>query len=112
MGVRPHQLPPALRQELKSHPWPGNVRQLQHALTLAAALADPGAQLRLSDFNLHAQAPSKQEGAPITEDALDIGKAMRHSIAQAMERTGGNVAAAAVLLGISRATLYRKLRRM
>ncbi|WP_342619310.1 sigma-54-dependent Fis family transcriptional regulator [Rhodoferax sp. GW822-FHT02A01] len=112
VGIRSSQLSSSLRHALQCYPWPGNVRQLQHALTLAAALAEPGAPLSLGDFNLHAHAPAKEAVARTASSTLDMGQAMRDSIAQAMERTNGNVAAAAALLGISRATLYRKLKQL
>jgi transcriptional regulator of acetoin/glycerol metabolism len=98
-------IPPALRAQLKSRPWRGNVRELVHAVQRALALREPGEALSLDDFGLPAQpravAASAQGGwlQRVTDDA----------IRQALRQAGGNVTAAAKLLGMGRATLYRRL---
>jgi two-component system, NtrC family, response regulator HydG len=90
------------RHKLRAASWPGNVRQLRNVLDSAVVLA-PGdrieaAALVLRDID--------------TESALDtlrIDHWERKLIVEALARTGGNVPEAARLLGIGRATLYRKL---
>lgn len=93
---------PEAKQKLREAPWPGNVRQLRNVLDSAVVLA-PGdrieaATLAWRDID--------------TSDALDtlrIDHWERKLIGEALSRTGGNVPEAARLLGIGRATLYRKL---
>jgi transcriptional regulator of acetoin/glycerol metabolism len=106
----------AARSVLRSHRWPGNVRELKHVLFRAVQIANGGI-IRPADLMMG------HEGAPAVDDISDepaetggaakaaVAAAERGAIAEAMERAGGNVEACARLLGMSRATLYRKIRR-
>jgi transcriptional regulator of acetoin/glycerol metabolism len=97
----------ALRQRLRAAPWPGNVRQLAHALRRAIALAEPDVPLVADDFDgdlaMSAAAAPPEAAPPSLRDAQD------QAIAQALAQAGGNVTAAARRLGMGRATLYRRL---
>jgi DNA-binding NtrC family response regulator len=97
---------------LLRYPFPGNVRELKHAVEQAAIFAD-GAELSPTDFSaLWARAqmiPSKEDartGRTPVEDATP------EKLEEALKRTGGSRLEAARLLGISRSSLYRILRRM
>jgi transcriptional regulator of acetoin/glycerol metabolism len=115
LGVDPARLDAPLRRELAARPWPGNVRQLKHAIGLAAALTAAQAPLRLEDFPstdlLASEAANDQppSGEPVDKPVRTLELTQQHAIAEAMAQTQGNVTAAATLLGIGRATLYRKL---
>lgn len=96
-----------LRASLKALPWRGNLRQLANAVQRAVALADLGTPFTLDDF-----------GALETKTSSDVIKpdtGLMHAVAvqaidSALQRCGGNVTQAARLLGMGRATLYRKLK--
>jgi transcriptional regulator of acetoin/glycerol metabolism len=121
IGVDPLRLSAPLRCELAARPWPGNVRQLKHAIGLAAALTPAQAPLRLEDFpstdilgdavneKKPLKAPSARHGEPAERGVRTWQVAQQSAIAEALAQTQGNVTAAAALLGIGRATLYRKL---
>ena len=105
--VDPARMGPALRAALRRRPWPGNVRQLALQLRTALALAEPDAPLALDDF-------APPDGPPDTDrpgedPALNLQAGRERAIDAALQRTGGNVTAAAALLGMGRATLYRHL---
>ncbi len=91
----------AARERMLRYPWPGNVRQLRNVIDSAVVMADDPEVLP-SDLGLH--------DAGVGElDTLRIDQWERRLIHKALERTGGSVPEAAELLGISRATAYRKI---
>ena len=81
--------------------WPGNVRQLRNLIDSAVVLAT-GDEIRATDITLH---ESKTE----IYDTLNIEQWEQRLIQEALRRTKANIPEAADLLGISRATLYRKI---
>lgn len=91
----------AARNMLLTYRWPGNVRQLRNVLDSAAVLADDDA-IRPHDLALRDAGSSELE-------SLRIDEWERRLITEALNRTGDNVPEAAKLLGIGRATLYRKI---
>ncbi len=96
---------------LATYSWPGNFRQLTGVLRTLIALADPGATIVPSMLPELPRAPaghaSDARTAPTeaTLDALEL-QAMRDALAASK----GNTSEAARRLGISRSTLYRRLR--
>ncbi len=96
---------------LAAHRWPGNVRELRHALTYAHALAPQGEALAPAHFPRTLLADIAAGEAPAIP--VDAGGALesleREAIRQALRAAGGNVRLAAQALGISRATLYRRI---
>ena len=94
---------------LQQYDWPGNVRQLENTIQRVLVLCDSDIVLprHLPAFLLAEAAPDASLKEP---DGL-VEKAEKNTIADAMERTGGNKAQAARLLGISRVTLYAKLKK-
>jgi transcriptional regulator of acetoin/glycerol metabolism len=90
---------------LTEHAWPGNVREMRAALE-HAALKCRGGVIRPSDLPPEILAPSPwtaERAVPAAPDA-------RQQLIDALAKTGGNRTAAARLLGISRPTLYARLR--
>jgi transcriptional regulator with GAF, ATPase, and Fis domain len=113
--------------KLREYNWPGNVRELENIVERAMILAR-GAPLGVShlDFGRRAtsHAPTPQPGmvAPVTATApvlADDGKSLaerlldseRKEIVAAVEKSRGNIASAARMLGINRSTLYYRLRK-
>ena len=91
--------------DLTSREWRGNVRELENVLRLAWIRVPSGSLIQPT----HLQMPGRQRAQP---EPLNLGEVERRAIERAMERSEGNVAAAARLLGIDRTTLWRKLKRV
>jgi Nif-specific regulatory protein len=94
-------LSPVAREKLVAYHWPGNVRQLRNVIDSAVVLAD-GEQIEQSDLGL-------RDSGSTELDTLNMEYWERRLIDEALRRTNGNVPDAAQLLGLGRATLYRKL---
>ena len=93
-----------------SHPWPGNVRELRNRLLRAAALA-PGEWIMPGDLFPDAAASSGQARSfPTLSEVRDA--AERRQIQRALGSTAGQIAESARLLGVSRTTLWEKMRRL
>ena len=121
MAARTATKPPTLsagaRAALRRHSWPGNVRELKMVMDRAAVLGE-GRQLAADDLLIqHRISRSATAAEP---DAAEIrippgGKSLddieREAIIHTLRIVGGNQSAAARTLGISRPTLYRKLRK-
>ncbi|MFW6079332.1 MAG: helix-turn-helix domain-containing protein [Gemmatimonadota bacterium] len=98
---------------LRGLEWPGNVRQLRNVTHAAAALARHPV-LEADDLG-EALWPRhvgsiQEEGFPTLAEV--VSRAEARLIRRALRRSNGDTAAAADLLGVSRATLYRRLSRM
>lgn len=95
------------------HPWPGNLRQLHNAIRVAVALLDADERIvtldHLSEEILETAGDGQVGPRALSRQGADLRTTTRSAIDQALESTGGNVSAAARLLGISRNTLYRRL---
>jgi DNA-binding NtrC family response regulator len=105
---------------LMTYAWPGNVRQLENAMERAVALSGTRTQIEASDLpgDLHqaTDASDLLPGLSLPEEGLDfaafISKIEHEVIRRALERTGGNKAAAASVLNLKRTTLVEKLKRL
>ncbi|MGD9720316.1 MAG: sigma 54-interacting transcriptional regulator [Pirellulales bacterium] len=91
----------AAREKLLGYSWPGNVRQLRNVIDSAVVLAE---NQEIKPVDLGLQDPVGDE-----LESLKLEYWERRLIGQALARSGGNVPEAANLLGIGRATLYRKI---
>jgi two-component system, NtrC family, response regulator HydG len=101
---RPHlEMSPEARQKLLGYNWPGNVRQLRNVIDSAVVLACDN-RIEASDLGLR-----DVGGSPDEMETLALDHWERRLIGEALKRTNGNVPEAAKLLGIGRATLYRKI---
>lgn len=88
-------LTPAARAELKSRPWPGNIRELEHALDTAIALADGPV------IDLHDLPPPPAAAPPVPDTDLESTLTACH----------WNMAQAARRLGVNRSTILRRIRK-
>ena len=88
-------------EKLLEYTWPGNVRQLRNVIDSAVVMAN-GQTIEPEDLGLF-------DAGTDHLDTLRIEEWEKKLIKMALRKTGGNVPESAKLLGIGRATLYRKL---
>ena len=110
---------PAARAALHAHRWPGNLRELALVLERAASLASASV-IEPGDLRLHARpasastrsaAPAADPSSPsLPGDRTAIAAAEREMLEGALRRSGGDVEVLMQALGVSRATLYRRLK--
>ncbi len=96
---------PATMQALLEHPWPGNIRELEHSIERAVLMAQ-GDVVRTGDLGLR----TGKDGAPRLEE-MSLEDVEFSLIKKALARYEGNVSHAAKALGLSRSALYRRLQR-
>lgn len=97
-------------RDLSAHDYPGNVRELRNRIERAVALCE-GELVGSADlFPERAVAPSAVGSLPSLADSRDA--AERRSIEDALAQTNGDATAAALLLGVSRSTIFEKIRRL
>ncbi|WP_214366466.1 sigma-54-dependent Fis family transcriptional regulator [Pseudonocardia sp. H11422] len=99
----PRRVAPEVVQLLMRLSWPGNVRELRAVVARMLAAAPAGGNPGLAEVP-----PEVRRAAP-RRTLTRFERAEVHAILDALAETGGNKKDAAVLLGISRSTLYRKL---
>jgi len=106
-----HGFTPAAAQTLLEHPWRGNVRELRNRVERAVALSNPpwiGPEALFSSDEVE---PAVTEDPSLTLEAVRR-RAERHHIRAMLTRAGGRVEEAAKLLGVSRSTLFEKIRKL
>jgi DNA-binding NtrC family response regulator len=92
-------------QQLLEHSWPGNIRELDHAVERAVLMSQAGL-VKASDLGLR----QAREAVGRLED-MSLEDVECFLIKKAMTRFDGNVSQAAKALGLSRSALYRRLQR-
>jgi transcriptional regulator with PAS, ATPase and Fis domain len=91
-------------RKLLTYNWPGNVRELQHLMERRAIDAE---------YPLPANETEEiEEAAMVEELPLNLEELERQAIMKAVRQSDGNLTQAALLLGITRFTLYRKLEKL
>jgi len=110
MGRELNGMTAAVAEHILKYPWPGNVRELENVMERAAALAQ-GDRIELHDLpeDVVELAPHAAIHDSLSVRPLDA--VFRECIMAAMAINDGNQRVAAAQLGISTATLYRKLKR-
>jgi transcriptional regulator of acetoin/glycerol metabolism len=107
-------LAPELLPQLAAYHWPGNLRQYASALRTAVAMlniAETRIDLtHLPDEIFDGVEPAERKAVPTATPRQRLAEISLLAIQQALENTHGNYSAAARQLGISRQTLYRKLK--
>lgn len=93
------------QEKLVQYPWPGNIRELQHTMERAVILSEDKV-LRPEDFFLQDKSRPSMELGPKTLEEME-----QQMINRALEDHEGNYSAAAEQLGITRQTLYNKLKK-
>ncbi|MFK7812860.1 MAG: sigma-54-dependent transcriptional regulator [Maribacter sp.] len=101
-GLRINQ---AAQERLMVYKWPGNIRELLHTVERSVILSE-GNVLKPSDFLLNTKNSISVESGPDTLEEMEV-----LMITKALSQNDGNYSAAAEQLGISRQTLYNKLKK-
>ena len=93
-------------QKLKEHPWYGNIRELEHAIEKAVIICDEGT-ICTPIFHF-----SKKSLSTVQESAMETLEDMEQvMIRKAIDKHSGNLSAVASQLGITRQTLYNKMKK-
>ncbi len=108
---RPVRLSAAALDLIRHHPWPGNIRQLKNALRLAVAMLGPDEDTLSPEHLPHDLVEDPDTPAP-RPAAQSLRAAEGRLVESTVARHNGNISAAARELGITRTTLYRKLRQL
>lgn len=90
-------------EKLNRHPWPGNIRELQHTMENVVVLCESD-NIQAEDITLSLPAASD-------ESSLNLEQVEKTTIRKALTKYKGNYANIASELGISRTTLYHKIRK-
>ncbi len=93
------------KEKLTDYSWPGNIRELEHTIEKAVIMSESG-KLKVSDFFSGSTISHKTDANVVKLDEME-----KKMIALAVEKNTGNIKAAADQLGITRQTLYNKLRK-
>ncbi len=103
-GKTPLRLDNAAREKLMLHPWFGNIRELEHAIEKAVIICD-GAFLSAGLFQLQRRNETPEMPVSTLEDME------KQMIRRTLDKCGGNLSAVASQLGITRQTLYNKMKK-
>jgi two-component system, NtrC family, response regulator HydG len=93
---------------LTAHDWPGNVRELKSALEYAFV---GGGEGWIDVHHLPPLLSSGLESGPMKNDRKGAAAAEKEALMEALRQTGGNQVKAARLLGVSRVTIWNRMRR-
>ena len=96
--------------KLKTHPWYGNIRELEHAIEKAVIICD-GNELPAELFQLPKRPETSRTGSDASTEASTLEEMERKMIQKALDTCNGNLSAVAAQLGITRQTLYNKMKK-
>ncbi|NQV83089.1 MAG: sigma-54-dependent Fis family transcriptional regulator [Rhodospirillales bacterium] len=99
----------AAEEAVLAYDWPGNVRELRNRIERAVALAD-NPVLRAQNLFPEADEASSKDEIPTLQQVREASE--RRHIQRVLEHTDGNASAAAGLLGVSRTTLWEKMKKL
>ncbi|WP_432410040.1 sigma-54-dependent transcriptional regulator [Rasiella sp. SM2506] len=104
-GKEKRSLTPDFLQKLKSHSFPGNVRELQYTLERAVIMAD-GDALLASDLTFSTM---EQKNTSKSVKSTNLEEVEKLTILNVIEKNNGNISKSAKELGLTRTALYRRL---
>jgi len=94
------------QDKLMKYTWPGNIRELQHTIEKAVILSE-GSVLKAEDFFMRPVIQGRNSDTETTLEEME-----KRMINQAIDKNNGNLSAAAEQLGITRQTLYNKIKKL
>jgi DNA-binding NtrC family response regulator len=97
----------AAMARMHKHPWPGNIRELQHSLERAIILSNSSV-LQPEDFNFTVGS-SKENEQNLSLDQYNLDEVEKLLIRKVLKKYNGNITQAASELGLTRSSLYRRL---
>ena len=97
-------IPDYVIKKLDKHHWPGNIRELQHAIERAVIMSD-GKQLHVKDFSFGTGENTENE----TLKNYNLENLEKWAIENAIKKHHGNISNAAKELGLSRGAMYRRM---
>jgi DNA-binding NtrC family response regulator len=97
----------AAMTRMTKHPWPGNIRELQHAIERAIILSNSSV-LQPEDFNFNTNA-GKESDQQLNLDQYNLDEVEKLLIRKVLKKYNGNITQAASELGLTRSSLYRRL---
>ena len=112
-GKPVQRISPAVAERLLAYAWPGNIRELRNCVERAVALARFG-EIVLEDLPAHVREYRSSHvllAASDPSELVPLAEVERRYIERVMQAVNGNKRQAAQILGLDRATLYRKLER-
>jgi DNA-binding NtrC family response regulator len=92
---------------MHKHPWPGNIRELQHAIERAIILSSSNV-LQPEDFNFTTASSTKEDGQ-LSLEQYNLEEVEKLLIRKVLKKYNGNITQAASELGLTRSSLYRRL---
>jgi DNA-binding NtrC family response regulator len=92
-------------EKLSNYQWPGNIREMQHSIEKAVILSDSSV-LGPSDFSFNAASKGSADNDNITLEEME-----KKLIAESIRKHDNNLSVVASRLGITRQTLYNKLKK-
>ena len=101
----PMKFSPAAKEKLTAHPWYGNIRELEHAIEKVVIIND-GLQIPAELFQLSSRKTETSEKNISTLEEMEV-----QMIRKALDACAGNLSAVAAQLGITRQTLYNKMKK-
>ena len=99
-------LTPATLKRLEKHTWPGNIRELQHAVERAVIMSESNI-LQPQDFFLSTM--DDKENSDTLSASTNLEHTEKMLIRKVIDKHGGNISKAAKELGLTRASLYRRI---
>jgi DNA-binding NtrC family response regulator len=97
----------AAMSRMHKHPWPGNIRELQHAIERAVILSN-STVLQPEDFTFTPSSGGKDDGQ-LSLDQYNLDEVEKLLIRKVLKKYNGNITQAASELGLTRSSLYRRL---
>ena len=95
---------------LYEYSWPGNIRELRHSVERAIILAN-GDQLEVTAFPIRPDMNAEKNAVPVSinDEQVTLEVLEKNALENALKRHKGNISHAAKELGITRASLYRRM---